>query len=188
CRFILVTPTLAGWNPAIISRCTVVRFPAISPIDVESLIIDVSNKEKIQIDNLAVTAIASESKGDMRHAIDLLQIAASLGHDITEDDIYKVSESTLTSSIRDIVSYAFAGKHRTARKNLRYLLTSVGYSPHELCLEIGRDLIKRPLSDENLSTILERVSEIDTRILHAKNPFIHLTALLTSIGALDIES
>ncbi|MHA1480624.1 MAG: hypothetical protein ACTSQZ_04285, partial [Candidatus Thorarchaeota archaeon] len=57
CRFVLITPTLAGWNPAIISRCLVVKFPTPSLTIIETLISDIASKEQVVIDERAVSAI-----------------------------------------------------------------------------------------------------------------------------------
>ncbi|MHA1480623.1 MAG: hypothetical protein ACTSQZ_04280 [Candidatus Thorarchaeota archaeon] len=85
-----------------------------------------------------------------------------------------------------MISLAFDGKHVNARKKLRSLLTYENYAPGEVILEIERDLLKRPMAHAQLSVILDRVSEIDLRITQAKNPFIHLTALLASIANLEV--
>ncbi len=186
CRFVLITPTLAGWNPAIISRCLVVKFPTPSLTIIETLISDIASKEQVVIDERAVTAIARESFGDLRFAINLLQISSSSSRSVSEDDIYAVSEKTITRIVREMISLAFDGKHVNARKKLRSLLTYENYAPGEVILEIERDLLKRPMAHAQLSVILDRVSEIDLRITQAKNPFIHLTALLASIANLEV--
>ncbi|MHA2359915.1 MAG: hypothetical protein ACXAB5_06555 [Candidatus Thorarchaeota archaeon] len=41
--------------------------------------------------------------------------------------------------------------------------------------------MKRPFDTETLITVLDRVAEIDYRLLQGKNSFIHLTALLASL-------
>ena len=186
CRFVLITPTLAGWNPAIISRCLVVKFPTPSLTIIETLISEIASKEQVVIDERAVSAIARESLGDLRFAINLLQISSSSGRSVSEDDIYAVSEKTITRIVREMISLAFDGKHVNARKKLRLLLTYENYAPGEVILEIERDLLKRPMAHAQLSVILDRVSEIDLRITQAKNPFIHLTALLASIANLEV--
>ncbi|MHA1576914.1 MAG: hypothetical protein ACTSU3_06100, partial [Candidatus Thorarchaeota archaeon] len=185
CRFVLITPTLAGWNPAIISRCLVVKFPTPSITTIESMLSDIASIEQVVIDEQAISAIARESLGDLRFAINLLQVASSFGRSISEDDIYAVSEKTITRIVREMVSLAFQGNHMNARKKLRSLLTYENYSPSEVILEIERDLLKRPMAHSQLSVVLDRVSEIAIRITQAKNPFIHLTALLASIGNLE---
>jgi len=182
CRFILVTPSLAGWNPAIASRCVTVNFRSAKHEDILNLLVKIGQKESIQIHEHGLIALARISSGDMRRAINLLQICASTGKPITEDIVYKFSETPLTSGVRSMISYAMENKYPKARDILRSLLTSEQYSPNEVILQIQRDIVNRPLDPMKLKHLLERIAEIDHRMIQGKNPHIHLTALLASIG------
>ncbi|MFW9869471.1 MAG: AAA family ATPase [Candidatus Thorarchaeota archaeon] len=187
CRFILITPTLAGWSPAIISRSLVLKFPSSNKEITQDFVRDIALKENVTIDDSAVAAIARESRGDLRSTINLLQIAASASKSVTEDVIYEYSETLLISRVRKIVSMSIDGKYEGARKELRKLIAIEGYSPQEVCLEIQRDIVKRPFNSETMISLLDRVSEIDYRLLQGKNSFIHLTALLASIREMASE-
>lgn len=184
CRFILITPTLAGWSPAILSRCNIIRFPSASNEDMVSLIEGIAKREKVEVEEGGIQAIAKESDGDMRRAINLLQVAAAASNVVDEDAVYENSETLLSSTVRKIVTRAIAGNYDSARKGLRRLLALEGYSPQEICLEIERDIVKRPLEPRLLEQILDRIAEIDYRMTQGKNAFIHLTALLASIRAM----
>ena len=184
CRFILITPTLSGWSPAILSRCNLIRFPNVTHESVERVICDIAAKEGVELEEKAITAIAKESSGDLRRAINLLQVSSAASGAVTEDSVYKHSETHLTASTRAVVSNAIKGNYSLARKDLRNLLTLDGYPPQDVCQEIGRDLIKRPLDPHLLSDLLTRVAEIDYRMTQSKNQFIQLDALLASIWAM----
>jgi replication factor C small subunit len=187
CRFIMITPTLAGWSPAILSRSLILRFPAASFEFTQDLIRDIASKEMVKIDDAAITAIARESKGDLRRAINLLQIAYTASSSITEDVVYEYSETMLVSRVREIVTLSLDGKYEPARKSLRSLIAIDGYSPQEVCLEIERDLVVRPFNPETMTALIDRVAEIDYRLLQGKNAFVHLAALLASIRTFVTE-
>ncbi len=188
CRFILITPSLSGWSPAIISRSLTLHFQNPPPEVVQKLIAEIASKENVMIDDSAVTAIARESRGDLRRAINLLQIAAAASDSVTEDIVYEYSETQLTTRARDIVTLAINGQYEPARKEIRNLIAIDDYSPQEVCLEIERDLVKRPFAPEVLSKVLDRVAEIDYRLLQGKNAFVHLAALLASLRAIAAEA
>ena len=181
-RFILITPTLAGWSPAVISRCLVVKFPQAANDEIEQLIQNIMKNEGITADSSAVAAIARESEGDMRRAINLLQITSTNSTTITEDDVYACSETFISQRVRHIISVALEGQFVRARTALRKLLTEEGYSPKEITLEMNRDLVKRPLEAEVMRNTLDRLAEIDFRMTQSKNPVIQLTAMLASLG------
>jgi replication factor C small subunit len=154
---------------------------------VQGLITDIANKENVTIDEPAVTTIARESEGDLRRAINLLQIVSTASNNVTEDIVYEYSETQLTARARNVVTLALDGQYEPARKEIRNLVAIDGYSPQEVCLEIERDLVKRPFSPEVLSRVIDRVAEIDYRLLQGKNAFVHLAALLASLRAIAAE-
>ncbi|MFW9807037.1 MAG: hypothetical protein ACFFFK_09950, partial [Candidatus Thorarchaeota archaeon] len=154
---------------------------------VKKIISEIASRESVTIDEAALTAIAKESEGDLRRAINLLQIAATASNVVTEDLVYEYSETQLVSRIRNIVSLSLDGQYQPARKEIRNLVAIDGYAPQEICLEIERDIVKRPFSPETLSRIVDRIAEIDYRILQGKNSFIHLAALLASLRAIAAE-
>lgn len=187
CRFILVTPTLSGWSPAILSRSLVLKFPTPTNEVTQDFIHTIASKENVEINDAAIAAISRESGGDLRRAINLLQIVANASDSVTEDVVYTYSETQLVTRVRNVVTQSLSGNYEGARKELRNLLAVDGYSPQEVCLEIERDLVKRPFDTETLITVLDRVAEIDYRLLQGKNSFIHLTALLASLRAIAAE-
>jgi replication factor C small subunit len=187
CRFILITPTLSGWSPAIISRSLTLNFPPVSIEVAQDFIRKIAKNEHVKIDDTAVAAIARETEGDLRRALNLLQIASAASSSVTEDVVYEHAETQLTESTRNIVTLALDGQYAPARKEIRNLVAIDGYTPQEICLEIERDLVKRPFTPEVLSKVLNRVAEIDFRLLQGKNAFVHLAALLASLRAIAAE-
>jgi replication factor C small subunit len=181
CRFILITPSLSGWSPAIISRCSVLKFPQLTEEEIVAHIIDIAKKENVTLEPDAGPAIAREAEGDLRRAINLLQITATNNSNVTEDDVYTYSETTLNRTTREIVSLTIDGSYQDARKMMRSLVAVDGYDPQEVLLAIKRDLVKRPFDHTTLNKVLERVAEIDFRLIQGKNSFVHLAALLASL-------
>lgn len=187
CRFILVTTTLAGWSPAVLSRCVVIKFPAIDSTAVEGAVRRIASAESVKIDDSALTAIARETSGDLRRAIDLLQICASTSKTITEDTVYGCSETRLTQGVREFVSLAVRGAFDESRKRMKELMAYDGYSGTEILREMERDLLKRPFKAPSLVKIMDRLAVIDQRMTEARNPFIQLEALLATIQRVAME-
>ncbi|TXT57317.1 MAG: hypothetical protein BAJATHORv1_10016 [Candidatus Thorarchaeota archaeon] len=190
CRFILITPTLAGWSPAIISRCVVLHFPSASVEYTEQLIKSVAKKENVDITQLAIKAIIRNVQGNLRRALHILQIAAASNNSVDEDAVYAASETHLQKRVHQMVSLAFDGQHEKARKIMMELLGLEQYTTDEVVSEMRDDLLSRPLSHLVLTKLIERLAEIDSRITQGKNPFIHLSACLASFTkiAQEIES
>ncbi|MHA2359742.1 MAG: AAA family ATPase, partial [Candidatus Thorarchaeota archaeon] len=119
CRFILVTPTLSGWSPAILSRSLVLKFPTPTNEVTQDFIREIASKETVEIDDAAIAAISRESGGDLRRAINLLQIVANASDSVTEDVVYTYSETQLVTRVRNVVTQSLSGNYEGARKELR---------------------------------------------------------------------
>jgi replication factor C small subunit len=159
-----------------------VNFTSPSNDVIASLASRIAESEGVEVDSTGLNAIARESNGDMRRAINLLQVASAKGKSVTEDAVYACSETTLSKGVRNMVSAAIDGSFVIAREALRGLLALEGYSPSDIMLQIERDLLSRPFEHDVLLALLDRVAEIDYRLVQARNPFIQITALLASIG------
>ncbi len=190
CRFILITPTLANWIPAILSRCLMVRFPDIPQESIVRGVSKIAEREGVSIDERALEAIARECGGNMRRAIDLLQMAsvAARGDTVTEDHVYEISEQPLQSQTRKAVSLAIEGSFVSARDIVRELLALHGYDPHVILRTMLEEILRLPLDNKSRTRIVDRIAVIDYRLTQAKNPFIHLAAVLASIGDIAGES
>jgi replication factor C small subunit len=188
CRFILITDTLAGWSPAIISRSLVLRFPSLDSSSIEDLVKEVAKKEGLNIDTPAIQAISQESSGNARYALGLFQIASTGTDKITEDQVYISAQTRFKDDIKRMNSYAIKGSYVKARDILRKMLSFGGYDYSEILLGIKDDLLIRPLSDKTTQLMLDRISDIDYRLTQARNPFIQLSALLASIGNIVMNS
>ena len=90
CRFILIANNLSKIIEPIQSRCVVFKFTKISTKEILPQLKSISKKEKIKTDEKGLNAISDYAEGDLRHAINILQAAASSG---------SVTESTVKSCL-----------------------------------------------------------------------------------------
>lgn len=81
-------------NPAIRSRCQIFEVKSLKPEDIVKIIIKAKdNLEGIQIDDNCLNIISSSSNGDVRSALNLLEMAyySSTDHIITEDVLKSIN-------------------------------------------------------------------------------------------------
>ncbi len=188
CRFILITDSVAGWSPAVLSRCVIVRFPRPALDVVKRHVAEIASREGLNLRDEIITTIAEESEGDLRCAIDLLQVCWAVGEQrLTVDMVMECAETTLRKTVRNLVTNAINGKFVDARDMMKRLIAIEGYSAREVLREIGNDLSHRRLEPEVLARLMNRLAELDHRIEHAKNPFIHVGAMLASIQRVMAE-
>lgn len=81
-------------NPAIRSRCQIFEVKSLKPEDIVKILIKAKNNlEGIQIDDNCLNIISSSSNGDVRSALNLLEMAyySSTDHIITEDVLKSIN-------------------------------------------------------------------------------------------------
>src|SRR5574340_885 len=86
CRFIIIANNISKIIEPLQSRCAVFKFTRISEEDIVNHLEDICKKEKIKYNKNGLNAIYTNSEGDMRHSINMLQATASLGL-INEDNV-----------------------------------------------------------------------------------------------------
>jgi len=179
CRFILIANNISKIIKPIQSRCAVFKFTAIPEKDVISRLKMIAKAEKVKADDKGLKAINDYSEGDLRHSINIMQAAASLG-DITEANVKASAGLTKTKDVDGVLKLAVDGKTSQAREQMIELIKVYGMSESDFLKYINSAVFKT--KTEHLSEILEIIAKYDYRILVGANPEIQLSAMLAELG------
>ncbi|RDJ32306.1 MAG: replication factor C small subunit [Crenarchaeota archaeon] len=179
CRFILIANNISKIIAPIQSRCAVFKFTSIPEKDVIDHLKVIAKKEKLKADEKGLKAICDYAEGDMRHSINLLQAAASLG-DITEEHVKGAAGLSKTKDVSDILKLALDGKISEARDKMVELVKVYGMSESDFLKYINAAVFKT--KNDNLGEILEVIAKYDYRLLMGSNPEIQLSALLAELS------
>jgi len=178
CRFILIANNLSKIIKPIQSRCVVFKFTKISDKEILSQLKSISKKEKIKADEKGLSAICDYTDGDLRHAINILQAAASSGN-VTESVVKSVVGLTKTKDVQDVLKLALDGKISDARDKMIELIKVYGMSESDFLKYINQAVFNSKAN--NLEGMLETIAKYDYRILVGANPEIQLSALLAEL-------
>ena len=178
CRFILIANNLSKIIEPIQSRCVVFKFTKISDKEIISQLKSIGKKEKIKSDEKGLQTICDYTDGDLRHAINILQAAASSGN-VTEPTVKSIVGLTKTKDVQDVLKFALDGKISDARNKMIELIKVYGMSESDFLKYINRAVFNSKTS--NLEGILETIAKYDYRILVGANPEIQLSALLAEL-------
>ena len=179
CRFILIANNISNIIAPIQSRCAVFKFTRIAEKDVVTHLKNIAKKEKVKADDKGLSTIYDYSEGDLRHAINVMQAAASLGS-ITEENVKKSAGLTKTNDVDVVLKLALGGKLADARNKMIELIRVYGMSESDFLKYINQSVFKQ--KTDHLEEILQVIAKYDYRILSGANPEIQLTALLAELG------
>ena len=178
CRFILSCNYSSKIIEPIQSRCAVFRFAPLKPEDIKERLRYIANNEGKKIDEKALDAIVFISSGDMRRAINILQMSAAISDEITEDTVYKATGLAKREDVEKIITTAINGDFLGARKMLQKLLVEFGLSGEDIIRQMHRTIYELPIDDRLRVELLDKTGEIEFRMVEGANERIQLDALL----------
>ncbi len=183
CRFILACNYSGKIISPIQSRCAVFRFSSLPEKEVSSAISTIAKKEKLTIDEKALKAIFASAEGDMRKAINILQMASS-SKKITEDIVYSVTSRADPQEVKKLLELALSSNFIAARQMLSDLFYQKGLSGEDIIKEMHSQVFSLSAIDKTKMEIIERIGEYEFRLTEGSNPQIQLEALLAQIALL----
>ena len=179
CRFILSCNYSSKIIEPIQSRCVVFRFSIIRAEDMEKYIRRIAEKEGIEITPDGMSSLIYIARGDMRKAINTLQVASNISKKISSDEIYKVTSVLRPESARELLDIALLkGDFLRAREKLDKMLIEDGLSGEDIIKGLHSAIFDIPINERIKADIVDRIGEIEFRIVEGSNERIQLEAFL----------
>ena len=138
-------------------------------------------KENIDITEDAVKGLIHVARGDMRRAVNSLQVAASLGKKIDLDIIYQTTGMANPEAIKEMMNTALSGDFIKARDKLDDIMITFGLSGQDVIKQIHSAVFEMPITDREKVKMVEKVGEVEFRIVEGSNERIQLEALLANL-------
>jgi len=182
CRFILSVNYSSRVIEPIQSRCTVFRFSPIKEDDVKKHMRKIASAEKLDIASDGLETLIFISRGDLRKAINILQVGASVNKKITAEVLYETSASAKPEDIKALINVALGGNFMAARNQLYELLIKYGLSGEDIIKQIHQNIFDLAIPDESKVRLIEKAGEIEFRLIEGSNAHIQLETLLAQFA------
>ena len=182
CRFILSVNYSSKIIEPIQSRCTVFRFGPIKPDDVKKYMRKIASQEKLEITPDGLETLIFISRGDLRKAINVLQVGASINKKITADLLYETSATAKPEDVKSLINTALTGNFMAARNQLYDLLIKYGLSGEDIIKQLHQAIFDLTISDESKVKLIEKTGETEFRLIEGSNAHIQLEALLAQFA------
>ncbi|MDD1743952.1 MAG: replication factor C small subunit [Methanomassiliicoccales archaeon] len=178
CRFILSCNYSSKIIEPIQSRCAVFRFRQLKEKDIKQYLTRIAKSENIDLSDDAADALVHVANGDMRKAVNSLQVAASLGDKVTIDVIYQTTGTARPEEVKKLLETALAGDFLAARNQLDELMINYGLSGEDIIKQVHSGMFSLSIPDIEKVKLIDRTGEIEYRIVEGSNERIQLEALL----------
>ncbi|MBI0583253.1 MAG: AAA family ATPase [Methanomassiliicoccus sp.] len=160
------------------SRCAVFRFRPLRAEDVRNYLARIAKEENLTITDDALDALVHVSQGDMRKAVNSLQVAATLGGEITVELVYHTTGTARPEEVKELLQTAISGEFITARNRLDEIMITYGLSGEDIIKQIHRTVFDLDIPDYEKVKLMDRTGEIEFRIVEGSNERIQLESLL----------
>jgi replication factor C small subunit len=187
CRFILSCNYSSKIIDPIQSRCAIFRFRALKPEDIKSYLNKIGKKESLKLTDEGVEAILYAAAGDMRKAINSLQVAASITDTIDDNTVYKSIGLARIEEVKKLLDTALKGDFLKARDLLDDLLVKYGLSAEDILKQVHSTVFDLSIPEAVKVNLVDRIGEIEFRIVEGANERIQMEALIALFALVGRE-
>jgi replication factor C small subunit len=183
-RFILICNYSSKIIEPIQSRCAIFRF---SKLDRQAMIDHlccIAGKENVTLAPVAAERIVDYAEGDLRHAINALQMAAAYKDGVVDEKVVsQVIGEASPMQVQLMLRKALYGDFLEARKMMYDLIGSYGFSGSEIVRQMQHELFKMSdLTPEQKADLANIIGEYDYRLTQGANSDTQLSALLAQFS------
>ncbi len=183
CRFCLIGNYSEKIIDPIQSRCSIFRFSPLDEKDMKTYVMNIAEKERVDIVEEGLDAVYQASRGDLRKATNLLQAAAATKDVIDDVSIYEVLGKVSPERVRAMIQRSLEGGFIEAREILRELLIDQGLAPDDVIRMVYSELMRSTVIPEHWKVKLsDKVGEVDYRLTQGARPEIQLSTLLAYLA------
>jgi replication factor C small subunit len=187
CIFIFAVNNVEKIIPAIQSRCEIFHFAPLSVSEISERLFDIYQKEKLDLQGSelisagpALEKIAEYSQGDMRKALNHLQVllaSLSKGEQLTEDKVESIKPTDFGKLIFDALQ---KGRFFEARQQL-YKAWELGYVPRALLTLIHNVYIQEEIPISVKADAIFELAECDYRMTQGVDKVLAFDKLLLKL-------
>jgi replication factor C subunit 3/5 len=163
-RFCLICNYISKIIPPLQSRCTRFRFGPLKSDSVYSKLVEISQKENLELDEAGARAIVKLSGGDMRKVLNILE-SCSLAHkSITEKEVFEVTGRPSPEDINLIYEALNMKKFNEALNEFMTLKLSKSLALEDVLIELHKGVMLTKYTEEMKIYLINRMAEIEYRI------------------------
>jgi replication factor C small subunit len=177
-RFVLSANYSSRIIEPIQSRTAVFRFRPVKPDAIRTYLDRIAKAEKLKVTKEGMDALVYIAQGDLRKAVNALQVAAAVSPTIDEDALYKAASTARPELVKHLLEVSLGGDFLKARDALDTLLIEYGLSGEDVIRAIHRTVFDLSVPDAFKVRLIDRVGEAEFRLVEGSNERIQLEALL----------
>lgn len=178
-RFCIICNYLSKIIPAIQSRCTRFRFGPLSEDKMSSRLMDIVEKENVQITEDGLKALVHLSYGDMRRSLNIMQSTHLAFVKVDEENVYNCVGHPSKNDMLDILNWLLNDDFTSIYNRLIHLKTLRGYALQDILTEISRFIQLIDFPKNILIHIIIKLSELENRLSNGTSEKLQMSSLIS---------
>jgi len=179
-KFIFTCNDSTSIIEAIQSNCSIIRFKRLTDIQIKSYLEKICAKEGAEYNSKGLDAIIYSSMGDMRKAINNLQVIFCGFKKITETSVYKIVEYPNPESIKEIIELCMNSNLKIAIEKMGYLRTN-GYSAFDIALSFSTVLQSYDMDEKKKMIFMDVINKASIEISRGLDSDLQINAVICRI-------
>lgn len=182
CRFILSCNYSSKIIDPIQSRCAIFRFKPLESKDMAPIVDKIAKDEHLKISEKAKESLIRIAEGDCRRLENVMQSAAAVSKNLTDDLVYSLASVAEPKEIIDILKLAIEGRFIDARSKLLDTMLNYGLSGLDMIKQIQKTILDLEVDNKKKMLMIEKCGEIEFRMTEGSDEFLQLETLLAQFA------
>ena len=178
CRFILSCNYSSKIIEPIQSRCAVFRFKPLDKSELNEIMENISEREKLKMDEKAKDALVLVSEGDCRKLENIMQACAVMNAKITEEIVFEVAAYARPKEILDVLELTLKQDFPKARTKLLDTMLTYGQSGIDVIKQVQKEIWTLKIDAHKKLEMIKECGETEFRLVEGSDEYIQLEALL----------
>jgi replication factor C small subunit len=179
CRFILSCNYSSKIIEPIQSRCAVFRFKPLDKSEIYEIIDNISDREKLKVDEKAKDALVTVSEGDCRKLENIMQACAVMSNKLTEEIVFEVAAFAKPKEVLELLELCVKQDFPKAKSKLLDTMLNYGLSGIDVIKQIQKEIwaLKNVDPHKKLEMVKD-CGEVEFRMIEGSDEYLQLESLL----------
>lgn len=184
-RFCLICNYIKKMNPALLSRCSIMKFLPLKREKMVDKINEISRKYNFDVSNDGINTLIKISNGDMRKVINIVQATHMAFKNVNENNICKCIGYPLEEDIKNIFEMLLKNDIKYCYENIEKIMKKNGYSLVDLIKELFNKYIKLYMEGNfpnnlNIEKLIINLQNIEANLIMCQNENLQLSGFIAS--------
>jgi replication factor C small subunit len=177
-RFILSCNYSSKIIEPIQSRCAVFRFKPLDKSELYEIIENISEREKLKMDEKAKEALVTVSEGDCRKLENIMQACAVLSTKLTEEIVFEVASYARPKEVLEVLELCIKQDFPKAKARLLDMMLNYGQSGIDIIKQVQKEIWLLKIDAHKKLEMVKECGEVEFRMVEGSDEYIQLESLL----------